>query len=227
MWMECVSDRAYASREALAEDVVRVLREEVHDLLAGGASLVQLDEPVLTEVVHGAAASRCSFMCGALSARGEPSKELDLAVDLLNRVAEGLPRERLAVHVCRRNWTKDEGAALSGDYAPLLPTLARMRVGTFLLEASTPRAGDLDLLRGLPDDRRVGVGVVNPKHDRVEPFEEVLDRARAAVRLLGRDRVLLVPDCGFATFSDNPVATAEVAEAKLAVLARASAILRG
>ena len=29
MWMECISDRAYADREALARDVVRVLREEL------------------------------------------------------------------------------------------------------------------------------------------------------------------------------------------------------
>ena len=29
MWMECISDRAYRSREHLAEDIVRVLREEL------------------------------------------------------------------------------------------------------------------------------------------------------------------------------------------------------
>ena len=28
MWLECVSDKAYPDRETLAEDVVRVLREE-------------------------------------------------------------------------------------------------------------------------------------------------------------------------------------------------------
>src|SRR2546429_392761 len=32
MWMECISDRAYRSREDLAGDVVRILREEVHVL---------------------------------------------------------------------------------------------------------------------------------------------------------------------------------------------------
>jgi hypothetical protein len=46
MWIECISDRAYRSREHLAEDVVRVLREELHALLAAGVALVQLDEPV-------------------------------------------------------------------------------------------------------------------------------------------------------------------------------------
>jgi 5-methyltetrahydropteroyltriglutamate--homocysteine methyltransferase len=43
MWMECISDRAYATREDLAEDIVRVLREELGCLLASGAALVQFD----------------------------------------------------------------------------------------------------------------------------------------------------------------------------------------
>ena len=33
MWMECISDKAYASREELGADIVRILREELHDLL--------------------------------------------------------------------------------------------------------------------------------------------------------------------------------------------------
>ena len=46
---------------------MRVLREELHDLLAAGAALVQFDEPVLTEVVFTGRKSKRSFMCGALS----------------------------------------------------------------------------------------------------------------------------------------------------------------
>jgi 5-methyltetrahydropteroyltriglutamate--homocysteine methyltransferase len=36
-----------------------------------------------------------------------------------------------------------------------------------------------------------------------------------------------VPDCGFATFGDNPISAPETAEAKLASLVRAAAVLRG
>ncbi|MCO5166017.1 MAG: sulfurtransferase TusA family protein [Planctomycetes bacterium] len=226
MWMECISDRAYASREALARDVVRVLREEVAHLLAGGAALVQLDEPVLTEVVFSGARGQRSFMCGALGHKLAPDVELGFAHDLLAEVTRGLPRERLALHVCRGNWSKDERVALAGDYGPLLGFLRRAPVGTVLLEAATPRAGDLEALRALPDDLRVGVGVVDQKLDAVEALPDVLARARRAVDLLGRERVLLTPDCGFATFADCPLASAEVARAKLAVVARAAAALR-
>ena len=51
-------------------------------------------------------------------------------------------------------------------------------------------------------------------------------RRSSAARLLGADRVLLNPDCGFATFADNPIASAVVAQGKLSVLARAARALR-
>ncbi|HEX7488788.1 MAG TPA: sulfurtransferase TusA family protein [Anaeromyxobacteraceae bacterium] len=227
MWMECISDRAYADREALAKDVVRVLREEIHDLLAGGAALVQLDEPVLSEVVFGGTVSgNRTFMCGVLGARGAVEAELAFAEVLLAELARGLPRERLALHVCRGNWTPDERVALAGDYRPLLPLLSRAPVGTLFLELATPRAGELDVLRSLPDDKRIGVGAVNQKLASIEPFEEVLARAERAVQLFGADRVLLNPDCGFATFADNPIASAVVAQGKLSLLARAALALR-
>lgn len=227
MWMECISDRAYARREALADDVVRTLREEVHALLAGGAALVQLDEPVLTEVVYGRPdTGNRTFMCGALGAKGPPAEELEFAEHLLNRVVAGLPRERLALHVCRGNWTTDPSAALQGDYQPLLGLLSRVHVGTLFLECCTARAGELSVLAALPDQYRVGVGVVDQKSSRIETAEELVSRGERAVQLLGRHRVLLNPDCGFATFADNPIAPATIAEAKLRALAAAADTLR-
>jgi 5-methyltetrahydropteroyltriglutamate--homocysteine methyltransferase len=226
MWMECISDRAYASREELAEDVLRVLREEVCALLAAGAAIVQLDEPVLTEVVFGRPAGQRSFMCGALGEKLPVAEELAFAGSLINRVVAGLPRSRTALHVCRGNWTRDESVALRGDYRPLLPLLGTLEVGTLFLELCTPRAGEMEVLRELPESCRIGVGVVNQKSDAVESVEEIVARAEAAVRLFGAERVLLTPDCGFATFADNPVNSVRVAEAKLAAVAQAAQLVR-
>ena len=227
MWLDCLEEMPYNTREDLARDVVRVLREELHFLLAAGASLVQFDEPVLTEVVFGAQSGNRSFMCGALSEKLEPGPELDFAVGLLNEVTHGLPSDRLGLHVCRGNWTPDESAALAGDYAPLLDALSRAEVGTLFLELSTPRAGEAAVLKALPDDKRIAVGVVNQKLDTVESLEEVRGRIEQAVSLFGEERVLLTPDCGFATFADNPVASARTAEAKLRVIAHARDLVRG
>ena len=115
MWMDCIVDRAYPTREDLARDIVRVLREEISFLLADGVALVQLDEPVLSEVVFTGGASvdgaqatgKRSFMCGALSEKSDTPSELAFARDLINAVADGFPRERLALHMCRgrRCWS--------------------------------------------------------------------------------------------------------------------------
>ncbi|MXW26457.1 MAG: cobalamin-independent methionine synthase II family protein, partial [Dehalococcoidia bacterium] len=226
MWLDCLRERPYETRDDLAVDVVRVLREEVHALLAGGAALVQFDEPVLTEVVYGEGGAKRSFMCGALGEKLAPDRELAFAADLLREVVCGLPAERLGLHVCRGNWTPDESAALSGDYRPLLGFLGDAPVGAVFLELCTPRAGEMELLRELPEEKRIGVGVVNPKSPAVEAPEAIRDRVARAVSLFGEERVLLTPDCGFATFADNPVASTRAAEAKLAAIVEARDSLR-
>ena len=227
MWLDCLTERPYETRDELAVDVVRVLREELHFLLAAGAAMVQLDEPVLTEVVFGGASRTRSFMCGALSERLDTAAELDFAANLMNELVRGLPRERIGLHVCRGNWTADESVALSGDYAPLIDTLNRVNVGVLFLELSTGRAGDSAILRGLDDDKQIAVGVANQKLDFVEPVEEVAWRISDAIGLFGRERVMLTPDCGFATFADNPVASAKMAEAKLKAIVEARDTIAG
>jgi 5-methyltetrahydropteroyltriglutamate--homocysteine methyltransferase len=226
MWMECISDRAYESREALAEDIVRVLREELFALLAAGVALVQFDEPVLTEVVFNPPRQNRTFMCGALGGRRDPQTELAFALELINRVVAGAPQERTALHICRGNWSRDESVALAGNYVPLLPVLQQVTVGTLMLELCTPRAGEWEVLAGLPERLRIGVGVVNPKSTNVEPADAIRASAERAIQLFGCQRVLLNPDCGFATFADNPVNSTEFAERKLAVIAQVATALR-
>jgi 5-methyltetrahydropteroyltriglutamate--homocysteine methyltransferase len=227
MWMDCLTERPYDTREDLSRDVVRVLREELHFLLGAGVSLVQFDEPVLSEVVFGSSSQNRTFMCGALGEKLEPAPELDFASGLLDEVVRGLPPERLGLHICRGNWTRDESAALAGDYRPLLEPLQRAQVGVLFLELCTGRAGEAEVLRDIPGDKRVGVGVVNQKLDAVEPVEDIRRSIASAVDLFGAERVLLTPDCGFATFADNPVASARVAEAKLAAMVQARDEYRG
>ncbi len=226
MYLDCFKERAYASREALADDIVQILREEITDLLQSSASLIQLDEPILTEVVFGAPQQQRTFMCGALCERGETNEELSFATELLNRVTDGFPPERLALHVCRGNWSPDESVALTGGYEPLLPVFQKVKFGTLFLEMCTPRAGEMEILQELPNHVRIGVGVVNPKDTAVESIESVYDKAMRAAALVGINRVLLNPDCGFATFADSPVANAEIARQKLAVIVEAARRLK-
>lgn len=225
-WVKSLSDSAYPTREALADAIVAILRDEIHDLAAAGADIIQLDEPVLSEVVFAGKAATRTFMCAALAASASPEAELDLAVDLINRVVEGVRGPITALHICRGNWSRQEEVLLSGSYEPLLPHLARMQVNQFVLEYATPRAGAPGALQRLPARASVGFGVVNPRTEEIEAPEAIAERVRALSRLLGAERIFLNPDCGFGTFAERPVATAATAFKKLQTLSAAAARLR-
>ncbi|MBK8101690.1 MAG: cobalamin-independent methionine synthase II family protein [Planctomycetes bacterium] len=227
MWVQKLSAQAYPTRAALCDDVVQILRDELRELAALGVEIVQFDEPVLTELVFAGKAATRTFMCAALAAAADPAAELELAVELINRVVADIPGTRTAVHVCRGNWSRQEEVLLSGTYEPLLPYLARMQVDQFVLEYATPRAGPEALLTQLPKTCSVGFGAVNPRTDPDEDPVAVAERVGRLAELLGRERIWLNPDCGFGTFAERPVATAAVAEAKCRTLAAAAARLRG
>ena len=62
MWVEGLSKAAYPTKEDLAADIVSVLREELEELIQAGAAFVQLDEPVLTELVFTKKNANRTFM---------------------------------------------------------------------------------------------------------------------------------------------------------------------
>ena len=226
MWVEGLSTAAYPTKEALADDVVRILREELAALVAEGADFVQFDEPVLTELVFSARRNARTFMCAALSTRSDPAEELAFAVDLINRVVEGVTGTRIGVHVCRGNWSTHEEVLLHGSYDPLMPYLNCLQVDQLVLEYATPRAGELAVFGTQPTGKELGLGVVNPRTDEVEPVVAIVERVEEALRYLPANHLFLNPDCGFGTFASRPMNTPDTAAQKLAAMAQAAALLR-
>lgn len=51
MWLKEVSQNAYADRKELGADVVKLLLNEVEHLIADGVKVIQIDEPIVSEVV--------------------------------------------------------------------------------------------------------------------------------------------------------------------------------
>ena len=225
MYVGGVSNAPYPTREALAADVVTILRDEIARVAAAGATFVQLDEPVLTDVVFSPPVTVRSFMCAPLAAQETDTRgELAWAVDLVNAVVSGAP-VRTGIHICRGNWSQNESVLLSGSYAALLDALQAMNVDQWVLEFSTPRAGDLDVFAGHAQ-RELGLGVVNPRTTGVEEPARIAARVREASRYFDPARLWLNPDCGFGTFAERPMATAAIATAKLRAMADAAAMLR-
>lgn len=212
----------YQDKEALARDVVALLRAELLELRSAGAEFVQLDEPVLTEVAFAPGRTR-TFMCAALSARRDPAEELEFAVALINDVTTGIDGLRLGLHVCRGNWSRDERTLLRGGYQALAPYLNRLRITQLVLEYATDRAGAIVAF----DDKEIGLGVVNPRTEEVETPAQIRDAVEKALDLYPAGRVFLNPDCGFGTFSNRPMNTREIAAAKVAAMVSAARDLRG
>ncbi len=62
------------------------------------------------------------------------------------------------------------------------------------------------------------MGVIDQKHPDHGDLGALEARMRAAMATFGADRVVFHPDCGFATFADNPIVDAPTAEAVLRAL---------
>lgn len=62
MWVGAYSKNGYNNKLEMADDVVRILREELSDLRDAGCEFVQFDEPVLTEIVMSEDCDRRTFM---------------------------------------------------------------------------------------------------------------------------------------------------------------------
>ncbi|WP_448913166.1 cobalamin-independent methionine synthase II family protein [Gemella sp.] len=230
MWLPALSKQYYDSKDSLGEDIIKVLKEEIDSLAKIGVDVIQFDEPVLTEVVFSEGKTR-SFMCAALSEKKDPTEELKFATKLIKSVIDYAKEKEILVslHVCRGNWSRDESILLTGPYTPLLPLFEETLPNILTLEFSTPRAGEIssllssDLIR---ENCTLGLGVMNPRTDEIEPLEDILSRVEEVLHFLPKERIWLNPDCGFATFANRPVSTMDIIDKKLARLNEAKNTLR-
>ena len=62
MWVTALTRKAYWNHKRMANDIVKILRDELIDLRNAGCDFVQFDEPVLTEVVMSEECDRRTFM---------------------------------------------------------------------------------------------------------------------------------------------------------------------
>ena len=118
---------------------------------------------------------------------------------------------------------------MKGSYHPLVPHLKQLDVRQLVLEFATPRAGELGALLGssaIRENEELGLGVINPRTEEVEPVDAVVARVEEALQYLPPERIFLNPDCGFGTFSSRPMNSTQIIERKLETMARAAAVLR-
>jgi len=162
-------DDHYGSREDLALGYADAVNEEVRDLFAAGADIVQLDEPYL---------------------QARPDEARRYGVKAINRALEGIAGTT-AVHLCfgYAAIIHDRPAGYS-----FLPELAACSCDQVSIE--TAQSGlDCSVLAAL-DGKTVILGVLDLSNAAVERSDTVVDRVRRALPYVPADRLVLAPDCG-------------------------------
>jgi 5-methyltetrahydropteroyltriglutamate--homocysteine methyltransferase len=159
----------YPDTEAAAMAYAEAVNEEVRDLFAAGADIVQLDEPYL---------------------QARPAEARKYGVVAVNRALEGVTGTT-AVHLCFGY------AAIIHDRPEgysFLPELAGANCDQVSIE--TAQSGlDCSVLAAL-DGKTIILGVLNLDDPAVETAEQVADRARRAFPYVPIQKLVLAPDCG-------------------------------
>jgi 5-methyltetrahydropteroyltriglutamate--homocysteine methyltransferase len=151
---------------------------------------------------------------------------LNYAAELINRVAEGFENIRIGIHVCRGNWSRKEETLLTGDYLPLLPAFTKMNVNQFVLEFATPRAGEIEIIGKALAHKELGLGVINPRTDEIEPVEFIIEKVEEALKYFPAGQIFLNTDCGFGCFAERCVNDEKSAFEKIKQMVVAAEILR-
>jgi 5-methyltetrahydropteroyltriglutamate--homocysteine methyltransferase len=148
-----------------------------------------------------------------------------LHVRALNRALEGIPKDRVRLHVC---WGNYEGP--HHHDAPMelvLPIALEASVGALLFEASNPRhAHEWEVFANteLPEDLVLVPGVLDSTTNFVEHPKLVAERICRYADIAGRERVIAGTDCGFSTFAGFGAVDQDIVYAKLASMAEGAKI---
>jgi 5-methyltetrahydropteroyltriglutamate--homocysteine methyltransferase len=164
-------DDYYGSREAMAFGYAEAVNEEIRDLFAAGADIVQLDEPYL---------------------QARPAEAAQYGVKVINRALDGVTGlGTTAIHVCfgYAAIIHDRPAGYS-----FLPELAACDAEQISIE--TAQSGlDCSVLTAL-DGKTIILGVIDLNDPAVETPEVIVERVRRALPYVPASRLVLAPDCG-------------------------------
>lgn len=206
----------YPTMEAYVDALASALAVEYRAIIEAG-HVLQLDCPDL-------AMERHTFFADASDAGFVAF--VDHVLTAIDGALEGLPRDRVRMHVCWGNYNgpHDEDVPL----ATILPSLVNARVGGLMLSMANPRhAHEFRLLtpEAVPDGMVVIAGVIDTTTNYVEHPQVVADRIISVAKVLGDPtRIIAGTDCGFDTAAGFRDVAEDVVWAKLSSLSEGAAL---
>ena len=159
----------YASDRDAALDYAVAVNEEIHDLFAAGADVVQLDEPYM---------------------QARPEKAREYGLEVLNRALLGA-EGKTCVHICFGYAALIHERPEGYSY---LPELAGACCNQISVETAQSNL-DCSVLDSLKD-QDILLGVIDLSTNEVEAVEEIKARVMRAVTHIREEQIILAPDCG-------------------------------
>ena len=159
----------YRTDEEAALDYAAAVNEEIRDLFAAGADIVQIDEPYM---------------------QARPDEARAYGLEALNRALEGVVGTT-AVHICF-------GYAAIIHERPsgysFLPELAQCRCAQVSIETAQSNldCSVLEVLAG----KKIMLGVLDLSSMQPESSDEVAARIRRALPFVAAQDIIVAPDCG-------------------------------
>ncbi|MFL5863398.1 MAG: cobalamin-independent methionine synthase II family protein [Solirubrobacteraceae bacterium] len=184
-------DQHYGSHETYLAALADALSYE-YNAIADAGFMLQIDSPDMAMAAH----------CRSVgSSVGDWHTHLPLAVEALNAALDGIPRDRVRLHVCWGNYAGPHHKDV--PLADIISDVLKVNAGTIYVEGGNPRHEhewrvfqDVEL----PDDTSVILGVVDVKSNHVEHPRVIADRLMRLGQIIGKDRLMAGTDCGFDTF---------------------------
>jgi len=162
-------DDFYKDPEALALDYAAAVNDEIKDLFAAGADIVQIDEPYM---------------------QARPDNARKYGLKALNRALDGV-KGTTAIHLCFGY------AAIIHERPPgyqFLTELMDTPVQQISIETAQSNL-DCSVLKQL-SGKTIILGVIDLSNPEVETPEVVAGRIRRALPYVPADKIVAAPDCG-------------------------------
>ncbi len=159
----------YPSEEEAAMDYAAAVNQEIKDLFAAGADVVQIDEPYM---------------------QARPQKAREFGLKALNRALDAVSGTT-AVHICF-GYAAIIHARPSG-YS-FLPEFADCSCHQVSIETAQSNL-DCAVLARLPG-KKIMLGVINLDDMAIETPLQVAERAKRALPYVQKENVIFAPDCG-------------------------------
>ena len=183
------STQVYGGLDEFVDDVVKIQREMVSQLVDAGCPYVQLDEPGYTAYVD-------DPLLEKMRARGEdPARNLARSIAADNAVIAEFPDTTFGVHICRGGGSS--GYHREGRYDAIAEQLfSQLRCQRLLLEYDTEQSGSFEPLRFVPKGTVAVLGLISTRVPEVESMDVLKRRIDDASRFLPLDQLALGPRCG-------------------------------